>query len=395
MLNILIERYYEMLNKFLRLILLLSIGLITLVVSSRPSSFVLADSAKSNALNVAVRSATQKDLITEYPISGSALNIVSSAPNNVWFTMPASNKIGNLTIDADGIVTINEYSALTANSEPYDLVYDGNLNVIWFTQKSANQLGRFDIATETMSEISTIPTANSMPTGISIAPDGSIWFAESGTNKLGQYVPSTNSINESAAYVPATAGVTNAEFTDVVISSSGDRIWVSAPADHKVLQYSTQTSTFSSLALSAPLDPILGTTRRPYNLTVAPNNIVWLTDIANNQIGQLFQGTLANVAWYTLPTSNSNPAGIAFGDTGGSGTIFFTGSTTDRVGSLTNSNDSTIVPSEYGLANGSQPAGITVDSSGNVWIAQGGSNTIALWSAPYYQTIYLPIIERN
>lgn len=357
---------------------------------------ILAKNVEIYKTTIASPTGTQTDLVTEFPISSSALNIVTAAPNSVWFTMPAASKIGHLTVDENGNATVNEYATPTANSEPYDLVYDSNNNVIWFTEKSANQLGRFDIATETITEISTIPTANSMPTGIGIAPDGSIWFAESGANRLGQYVPSSNTFNESLVYVPRTAGVTDAEFTDIAISTSGTRIWVSSPADHKVLQYSAQTDEFASLALSGPFDPIAGSSRQPYNLTVASGDVVWLTDIANNQIGKFFQGTLTNVAWYTLPTSGSNPMGITVGETaGGVSTVFFTGNATDGAGSLINGNNNTIQPKEFGLANGSQPAGITIDSDGTVWIAQGGSNTIAQWKAPYFNSIYLPIIEKS
>lgn len=378
---------------FVSSIILVSSTILIAVSILALSAFTTIASAKQ--VEIPPSPAVPGDLIIEYQISGSALNIVSAAPNDIWFTMPTANKIGHIVVDSAGAATVTEYSVPTANSEPYDLVFDSINNAIWFTEKSASQLGRLDIATQVITEIGTIPTANSMPTGITIAPDDSIWFAESGANKLGQYVPSTNTFSESPAYTPTTAGVTNAEFHDIAIADSGAKVWVTSPADHQVLQYLTQTNGFSSLALSGPFDPIAGSSRQPYNITYAGGDIVWLTDIANNQIGQLSQGTLANVAWYTLPTSASNPTGITFGTTGGPGTIFFTGNTTDLAGSLSNSGDGSRAPSEYNLSSGSQPAGITMDSSGNVWIALGGSNKIALWQAPYYELIFLPIISRS
>jgi len=376
-----------------RLVQLITISLILSVLSPNVTPVVYANTANTDVAQVSP-SADPGTLLVEYSISGSALNIVSSAPNTVWFTMPAANKIGTISVNATGNATTMEYAAPTPNSEPYDLVYDSTNNAIWFTQKSANQIGRLDIAAGTISEFSAIPTANSMPTGIDIAPDGSIWFAESGTNKLGKYVPSTNTFSESATYTPTSAGVTNANLHDLAIFSNGSSIWVTAPDDHRALLYSISTNTFSGLALSGPLDPIPSNTRQPYNITLAPGNIPWITDIANNQIGQVFQGTLANVAWYALPTDASSPTGIAYGATGGNGIIFFTGNSTDIVGTKANSGNGALVTSGYSLPSSSQPSGITVDSAGGVWIAQSGSNKIALWKAPYYGFTYLPLIEK-
>lgn len=377
---------------FTRLVQLIAISLIISILSPKitPPAFANADVTQIPA------STTPSTLLVEYSISGSALNIISSEPNTVWFTMPSANKIGMISVNATGNATITEYTAPTPNSEPYDLVYDSTNNAIWFTQKSANQIGRLDITAGTISEFGAIPTANSMPAGIDIAPDGSVWFAESGINKLGKYVPSTNTFSEPATYTPTNAGVTNANLHDLAISSNGSSIWVTAPDDHKALMYSISTDTFDGLALSGPLDPIPSNTRRPYNITLAPGDIPWITDVANNQIGQIFQGTLANVAWYTLPTDASSPKGIAYSPIGGgSGTIFFTGNSTDIAGTKANSGNGALVTSGYSLPSGSQPSGITVDSAGGVWIAQSGSNKIALWKAPYYGFTYLPLIEKS
>jgi DNA-binding beta-propeller fold protein YncE len=43
-----------------------------------------------------------------------------------------------------------------------------------------------------------IPTANSLPYGIALAPDGKVYFTEFSANKLGQLDPGTNEIRERA-----------------------------------------------------------------------------------------------------------------------------------------------------------------------------------------------------
>lgn len=354
----------------------------------------VAAHAESNASQLSV-AVDPSSLLVEYDISGSALNIVASAPNNVWFTLPAESKIGNISVDAAGAATVTTYDTLTANSEPYDLVFDSANNAIWFTEKAAGQIGRLDIATATITEFATTPATGMMPTGIAIAPDGSIWFADSAANQIAQFIPSSSAFNQSVIYTPQTPDVTNAGFEDIAMSPNGDHLWVTAPADHKVLQYTFQTDAFSSLAISGPFDPIPGNEREPYNIVAMSTTVVWITDRAQSQIGQLSQGTLANVAWYTLPTAGSAPTGIAVNSSSGGNTIFFTGNATNLAGALPASGNGALIPSEYELSNGSQPSGITLDSSGNVWIAQSGTNKIAVWSSPYFGPTFLPLIEKN
>jgi virginiamycin B lyase len=74
--------------------------------------------------------------------------------------------------------SITEFPIPTANSLPSGITIgpDGNL---WFTETSANKIGR--ITTAGMITEFTIPTANSQPNGITTGPDGNLWFAETGT----------------------------------------------------------------------------------------------------------------------------------------------------------------------------------------------------------------------
>jgi virginiamycin B lyase len=55
---------------------------------------------------------------------------------------------------------------------------------IWFTESNANQIGR--ITTAGVFTEYPIPTANSVPVGITAGPDGNLWFTEANTNQIGQ-----------------------------------------------------------------------------------------------------------------------------------------------------------------------------------------------------------------
>ncbi|MEZ4515805.1 MAG: hypothetical protein R3C44_02835 [Chloroflexota bacterium] len=60
-----------------------------------------------------------------------------------------------------------------ANAErALDMAFDGVY--IWFTERSANRIGRLNISTSVITEY-TIPL-NSNPTGIAVAPNGTVWF---------------------------------------------------------------------------------------------------------------------------------------------------------------------------------------------------------------------------
>jgi len=55
---------------------------------------------------------------------------------------------------------------------------------LWFTETSANAVAQ--ITTDGVVFEYAIPTANSMPIGVTEGPDGAVWFAENGANKIGR-----------------------------------------------------------------------------------------------------------------------------------------------------------------------------------------------------------------
>jgi virginiamycin B lyase len=88
---------------------------------------------------------------------------------------------------------LHEYSVPTANSLPYGITVgsDGNL---WFTESAGNKIGRLTPG-GTITEFS-VPTASSAPHGITAGPDGMLWFTENSGNKIASLNPSTGAITE-------------------------------------------------------------------------------------------------------------------------------------------------------------------------------------------------------
>src|SRR5204863_6546267 len=105
-----------------------------------------------------------------------------------------------------------QFNTPTPNSEPYDLAYAAGM--IWFTERASNQIGRLDVTTRVIDEFA-IPTANSAPTGIAVAPDGHIWFTERVGNQLGRFTAGLATFDE---FPYPTA---NAHSEDIAIGGDG------------------------------------------------------------------------------------------------------------------------------------------------------------------------------
>jgi streptogramin lyase len=76
-----------------------------------------------------------------------------------------------------------EFPIPTANSLPLGIT-TGPDGALWFTENNFNKIGRITTAGGIF-EI-TIPTANSLPIGITAGPDGALWFTEFQANKIGR-----------------------------------------------------------------------------------------------------------------------------------------------------------------------------------------------------------------
>jgi streptogramin lyase len=102
----------------------------------------------------------------------------SSCGGNVWFAENTANRVAFVTTSG----AVSEFDIPEPATQPFSTICapDGG---VYFTLNAANKIGRIDTTTQ---EITTwpIPTANSMPKGISLSSTG-VCFAESNVNKIG------------------------------------------------------------------------------------------------------------------------------------------------------------------------------------------------------------------
>jgi virginiamycin B lyase len=146
---------------------------------------------------------------------------------------------------------IGEYPIPTANSVPEGITRGPN-GSLWFTELNGNKIGT--LSSSGVIDYS-IPTLNSWPDHIILGPDGNLWFTEFNGNKIGVFNPTTDKV---------------------------------------VAEYSIPTAN-----------------SKPYGIA-SDGTYLWFTENQGNQIGValIVNGTLSGLSETPIPTANSAPVGI-------------------------------------------------------------------------------------
>lgn len=107
----------------------------------------------------------------------------------------------------------------------------------------------------------------------------------------------------------------------------------------------------------------LGVGTLPWNVTYGPDGNIWWTEYNAGKIGTLVPSTGA-VTEFPLPSSSSNPIGIASGP---DGNVWFTEESGNAIGRITPAGTIT----EFSIPHsGSYPIGIVTGPDGNLWFAE-------------------------
>lgn len=323
--------------------------------------------------------------VREYPIptsNGSPKMITVEAPGRVWFTMPEANKIGHLVVNSPSDYQFSEYTVPTVNSYPYDLVYhDG---AIWFTERDGNKIGRLDTTSLSFQQYS-IPTLDSKPLGIAVAPDGKLWFAENASNKLGRFDPATETFKE---YMYGTLG---AEL-EAVSAVAGGVVWVTAPALNRVLGFDEDTEQFDPIpVVDFGVSPF-----PPGDVASDESGMPWITAPTKDLVGRYAPGTLAYWRWVAL-ASGGHPTGITVTLRDGIRITWVVKTSSGQVAQIgTTPLSGTLFLWEVTLPTpNSQPRDVAVDAAHHAWITEMAGHQIAEWLPPYQLFTHLPAITRQ
>jgi virginiamycin B lyase len=87
-----------------------------------------------------------------------------------------------------------KFTHIDEEPRTYDVKPDKNGDV-WFTAQNKNKIGKVDGKTMKVTEW-TMPTANSYPRRMEIAPDGMIWIGEFNAGKMARFDPKTQTFKE-------------------------------------------------------------------------------------------------------------------------------------------------------------------------------------------------------
>jgi virginiamycin B lyase len=264
--------------------------------------------------------------------------LASDTQGHIWFTEPASNAIGELSV-SNGSPSWLQWTVPTASATPYDLAFD-SAGHLWFTEFGASQIGEFTPASQQFVEMPT-PTANSNPYGI-VGPDptGSMWFTEN-----------NNAVSQIGRFTPPTSGT---------LSSNS------------INEYLTKNRVNST----------------PHLLTFDKQGNIWWTEGFNDAIGSLAikqasPGTSNGVTEYTLPapactlgpSCSMHTSGIGVDS---KGIVWFDDSLSSRIGSLdpATGNFSMMVIGSGPTSNTHPHDGFAIDKSDNAWFGEEFANKL-------------------
>jgi streptogramin lyase len=327
--------------------------------------------------------------MTEFPIptvNGAPQNLVievDGPPTSIWFTMPDADAIGNLVVTDTINFTFTSYPLSTANSEPYDLLYDSANGRIWFTERARAFIGYLTISTGNIVEFA-IPNGG-LPHSIAIAPNGLIWFTQPEANNLVSFSLTTSNFT-AFPYTSAGGAPTKIAITD------NDSVWITAPGTNHMAEFETGTSNFIKI-------PVVdfGSTAVPPSDILLQGTIPWIANPTENRIGRYIPQTLTFFRWFDLPSANTGINSIFMTQPSGELRLWYTEPNNGRAGLmiLDNTELDILEHAVHGLPSPtSLPVDIVTDSSGNAWIADNGGQSIVRWAPPYVNKLFLPFVQK-
>lgn len=260
--------------------------------------------------------------------------VAADSNNNIWFTEPVTNALGEL--DSQG--NWRQWSLPTPGANPFDLTID-QYGHIWFTEPGISAIGEFDPTSHQFHSLPT-PSANGDPYGIS-GPDpstGSIWFTENNPQ-----------IHRIGRLTPTSSGGINRGMQEYL-----------APASNR---------------------------NTPHLITFDTKGNIWWSEGWAGNIGQLainqaLNGTSNGVREYSVPSPNCparSNCGIHISGIGAdsNGVIWFDDSLSSQVGSYTPGSGFSMYTLEGSVSSGSHPHdGLIVDHSRNIWLSEEFGNRL-------------------
>ncbi len=261
----------------------------------------------------------------------------------IWFSERNGGKIG--IIHSNG--TIQEFPLADCFAGPFLLVPDKQ-GAIWFSQIFSNRIGRFDPSSRQFEHFD-IPGGRINPAGVALDSKGNVWFAEQYSNRVGLLV------RTDLAYIG-----------DSVV---GDK-------DRPILADQDSYS-FDQFAIPTPQSI-------PGIVEVDGNDTVWFTEMGGGFIGPGFPpgapgGKIGFIrdgvpGELPTPTPSSGPTSLGLDPTNGD--LWVSLRAVNKIARIRDSR----IEEFYIPVPDSFPIGVSLDDSGNVWVALSKTSQIARFS---------------
>lgn len=307
---------------------------------------------------------TSSATITEYAVTGDAVDLWAGQGNDLWFTEFNANLVGK--IDAStGQVT--EYGVPTSSAGPNGITLgaDGNM---WFAEYSAGKLGTIT-ASGTITEF----TVGSNPTDLALGSDGNVWFTSYNTNQVGKITTSGSVTWYSAPSSSGPAGIA---------AGADGNLWVTEYNTGKVAKVTT-SGTFTEYSIPTG-------SSNPWAINAGPNGTLWFAESSTNKIGVVTTAGLFRE--YAIPTASSDPRGVV---ASADGRIWWTEYGGNKIGtmfaqltpslSLSVSYGSGRMVTLTGQVSDSAPGSLTVSFTGKV-VGSVVTNTDGTFSGTFEAT---------
>jgi streptogramin lyase len=218
-----------------------------------------------------------------------------------------------------------------------------------------------------------LPHTSNHPQWITAGPDGNMWFTETPGNAVARITPA-GVVNEFSA-------LTDGANPEQIIAAGDGRLWFTEIGFGALGAVSTSGQVSQYLMASEA--------ENPEGLTDRKDGTIWYAASGTNHVGYFAYAGLGYPET-SVPTTNSDPFGIA---TGSDGNIYVTEAAADRI-------DRIVAPyasqSEYALTPGSLPESIVPGPDGNLWFTETAGDKIGVLQPSTFSVIAeYPVLTRN
>jgi streptogramin lyase len=197
-----------------------------------------------------------------------------------------------------------------------------------------------------------IPTAASLPQGVTVGPDGLVWFAERTANAIGRLTP-----DGTFAEFPLPSG--SAQPFSIAVGPDGN-LWFTERSGNRIGRL-TPAGTITEFAVPTAAS-------QPAGIAAGPDGAMWFAEQSGSKIGRITMS--GAITEFVTPTARSGPYGIAPGP---DGAMWFTEQGANKVGRITTSGQIM----EAVVSPGGLLSGIVAGPDGNLWFTERTGQAIA------------------